>query len=148
MEILHIKLQRDLFKLGKDYCPDIDETWLTAQIAGYIETVDVKSISFDRHEKNTCSARLWDKGNGEKQCTHKKMKGDYCNKHRQMLDNEGVLRFGTITEPKPDYDLIKLQQGITEKLHWVHPDPYHQLQNVLDAQSRKVIYTTRKLTLN
>ena len=65
-----------------------------------------------------------------------------------MLKQEGVLRFGDIREKKPTHDLIKLKNGISEKLDWIEPNPLQQLQNVLDQQSRKVISTTPKLLVN
>ena len=145
MEIIQLKLHKDLCKLCVDYCPEIDKEWLTEQINGY--TKDISFLTETLHCKDTCNARVWDKGRGEKQCTHKKVKGDYCNKHRSMLDTYGVLRFGDITEKKPVYDLIKLQNEYTEKLHWINPNPLLQLQNVLDSQALKIIYTTPTLIL-
>ena len=169
MDILQLKLKRDLLKLSLDYVTestmDKDEftkveftkveftkveftNWIQPKIDSY---VDKKKMSFTVDTKvneTTCCARLWNNGQGEKQCTHKRVNGFYCDKHNRMLKYDGVLRFGDMREDKPTYDLIKLKNGQTERLHWLDPDPLKQLEHVLNLQKRKVILTTPKLILS
>ena len=153
MEILQIKMKRDLLKMSLEYTDNLDidreefTSWITHKINYYI---DKKKMSFSEEVKNkdTCNARIWNGGRGEKQCTHKKTTVEYCDKHRKMLSDEGILRFGDIRDPRPSHDLIKKKNGITECLHWIDPDPILQIQTVLDMQRRKVILSTPKLILS
>ena len=154
MEILHLKLKKDLLKLALEYYNEGDEgdeeefkEWITQRINSYITD---KKIYFSftnetRVDPMKCSARIWDNGKGEKQCTHKIKEGCYCNKHHEMIKREGVLRFGDIRDKKPTHDLIKLKNGEIEKLHWIDPN---QLQSVLNQQQRKVILSTPTLIVD
>jgi hypothetical protein len=58
-----------------------------------------------------------------------------------MLRENGTLRFGDIKDKKPKYDLIKLKQGINERLNWIEPCPLTRLQNLLDKQACKMSNT-------
>ena len=144
MEILRIKLQKDLLQKCQDYKNEKQitdttyEEFVTNKINELIKDIDFSTDTSIQSDK--CMARLWNKGNGDKQCTHSKQTGDYCGKHCRMLKYDGVLRFGDIREEKPIYDLIKQKQGELEVLHWLHSDPIQQLQSVLDLQSQKIIY--------
>lgn len=150
MEILHLKLKKDLLKLALDYYDKSDEKWLTDKIDSYMNN---KKISFSFNETRVdpmkCSARIWDNGRGEKQCTHKIKEGCHCNKHHEMIKKEGgVLRFGDIRDKKPTHDLIKLKNGDIERLHWIDPNPINQLQSVLNKQRKKVLLSTPKLIID
>ena len=155
MEIIVLKMKRDLLKMSLEYTDnlDIDEEefshWITERINHYI---DKEKISFSKDEndtqKNNCSARLWNNGRGEKQCTHKRTDTDYCDKHNRMLREEGVLRFGDVRDSRPTHDLIKKKNNIIEKLHWIDPDPLNQIQQVLDKQRKKVICCGTKLIVS
>jgi hypothetical protein len=154
MDILRLKLKHDLLHLSLDYVNDsiLDEPvftkWIQEKINIYI---DEQPLSFNINsdiDVHKCKARLWNKGQGEKQCSHKQVKGYYCEKHTRMLQQDKVLRFGDIREDRPIYDLIKLDKGQTERLHWIDPNPLNQLQQVLDTQSQKVILTTPTLILH
>ena len=150
MEILHLKLKKDLLKLALDYYDKSDEKWLTDKIDSYMNN---KKISFSftnetRVDPMKCSARIWDNGKGEKQCTHKIKEGCHCKKHHEMIKKEGVLRFGDIRDKKPTHDLIKLKNGHSEKLNWVDPNPINQLQSVLNKQRKKVILSTPHLIVD
>ena len=153
MEILHLKLKKDLLKLALDYYDKSDEKWLTDKIDSYMNNMNNnKKISFSFNETRInpikCSARIWDNGRGEKQCTHKIKEGFHCNKHHEMIKKEGVLRFGDIRDKKPTHDLIKLKNGHSEKLNWVDPNPINQLQSVLNKQRKKVLLSTPKLIID
>jgi len=149
MEILHLKLKKDLLKLALDYYDKSDEKWLTDKIDSYMNN---KKLSFSFNETRInpmrCSARIWDNGKGEKQCTHKIKEGCHCKKHHEMIKKEGVLRFGDIRDKKPTHDLIKLKNGHSEKLNWVDPNPINQLQSVLNKQRKKVLLSTPKLIID
>ena len=149
MDILQLKLKQDLLKLSLEYSKgSVDVEWIEKRIHSY---VDEKKMSFTEELKvvpTKCCARMWNKGQGEKQCTHKRVTGDYCDKHNRMLKYEEVLRFGDIREERPNYDLIKQKDGQTERLHWTDPNPLDRLQCVLDKQSKKVILSTPSLVVN
>jgi len=154
MEILHLKLKKDLLKLALDYNKDKSEEefteWVTQRIDSYISE---KKISFsftneNRLDPTKCSARMWNNGTGEKQCTHKISESCHCKKHNTMLEREGLLRFGDIRDKRPTHDLIKLKNGEIEKLHWIDPNPLNRLQSVLNQQERKVVLSTPKLIVN
>jgi hypothetical protein len=154
MEILHLKLKKDLLKLALDYYDKSDEKWLTDKIDSYMNNKKIlfsfNETSFNETRINPikCSARIWDNGRGEKQCTHKIKEGNYCKKHHEMIKKEGILRFGDIRDKKPTHDLIKLKNGDIEKLHWIDPNPINQLQSVLNQQEKKVILSTPKLIID
>jgi len=151
MDILQLKLKQDLLQLALEHIKEstIDDTnWIQERIDSY---VDEKKMSFDKElqiNDNLCTARLWNRGQGEGQCTHKRVTGDYCGKHNRMLKYDGVLRVGDIREERPNYDLIKQKNGQTERLHWTNHNPMDRLQNVLDQQSKKVILSTPSLLVN
>tara|TARA_Y100000389_G_scaffold191685_1_gene218256 strand:+ start:353 stop:811 length:459 start_codon:yes stop_codon:yes gene_type:complete len=152
MEILHLKLKKDLLKLALDYNKNKSEEefkkWVTQRIDSYTSE---KKISFSSTKEckvrdcERCNARLWDTG---ERCTHKIKEGNYCKKHNTMLEREGVLRFGDIRDKRPTHDLIKLKNGEIEKLHWIDPNPLNQLQSVLNQQQNKVILSTPKLIVD
>ena len=152
MEILHLKLKKDLLKLALDYNKDKSEEeftkWVTQRIDSYITDKNI-SFSFTKECKirdcERCSARLWDTG---ERCTHKIKEGNYCKKHNTMLEREGVLRFGDIRDKRPSHDLIKLKNGDIERLHWIDPNPLNQLQSVLNQQQKKVILSTPTLIVD
>jgi hypothetical protein len=157
MDILQLKMTKDLLKMTLDYAIEknieIDTEWIQSRIQ--IHMVEHK-MSFPELGNGTskhsmdrrCCARLWKDQTGKDQCTHEKVEGDYCEKHNRMLQLDGVLRFGDIREEKPKYDLIKFNKGIVETLHWIDSNPVQQLQNVLNQQARKVIISTPKLVLD
>lgn len=151
MEILRIKLQKDLLQKCQEYKTEqniTDETYdefIESRINELIKDVDL-STKIEINECK-CMARTW-KGDSGVQCTHTKKEGDYCGKHHRMLQYDGVLRFGDIREEKPKYDLIKKKQGELEELHWLPADPIQQLQTVLDYQARKVILATPQLLVD
>ena len=160
MEILHLKLKQDLLQKSLEYYNEGDEgdegdeeefkEWITQRINSYISE---KKISFSftnvtRVDPMKCSARVWDNGKGEKQCTHKIKEGCHCKKHHEMIKREGVLRFGDIRDKRPTHDLIKLKNGDIERLHWIDPIPMNQLQSLLNKQQRKVILSTPKLIVD
>ena len=148
MEILQLKMVKDLLKMSLDYAKEmnveVDSEWIQDRIKFHMNE---HKMSFPelRNDESKCTARLWQDG---RQCSSNRVEGCYCGKHDRMLKHEGVLRFGDIREKKPTHDLIKLKNGISEKLDWIEPNPLQQLQNVLDQQSRKVILTTPKLLVN
>ena len=158
MEILQLKMKQDLLKMSLEYTENLDidkdefTNWITHRIDYYI---DKEKISFSRdkdspenNNKSHCSARVWNGGQGEKQCSHNRVNGTHFVKHEKMLNEEGVLRFGDIRDPRPSHDLIKKKNGTIEKLHWIDPNPIQQIQTVLDQQRRKVILSTPKLIVN
>ena len=154
MESLHLKLKKDLLKLALDYNKDKSneeefKEWVTQRINSYMN----KKISFSftnetRVDPIKCSARVWNEGKGQKQCTHKISDGCYCKKHNTMIEKNGLLRFGDIRDKKPTHDLIKLKNGDIERLHWIDPNPLNQLQSVLNQQRKKVILSTPKLIVD
>ncbi len=153
MDILHLKLKKDLLKLALDYNKDKSEEefkeWVTQKIDSYMN----KKISFSftnetRVDPIKCSARVWNEGKGQKQCTHKISDGCYCKKHNTMIEKNGLLRFGDIRDKRPTHDLIKLKNGHSEKLYWVDPNPMNQLQSVLNQERKKVILSTPKLIVD
>jgi hypothetical protein len=152
MDILRISLAHDLWTKCQEYKEEkgiVDETfdsWLRTKIQEAVDSVDLTSQT--TINDTTCMARIWNKGHGHKQCTNKRKEGEYCGHHMRMLAYEGVLRFGHIREQRPEHDLIKLKNGSTHRLHWLHPDPLVQLQHVLDRQALKVIVSTPTLVLN
>jgi len=172
MDIIKIKMMKDLLSMTDDYMKqltisnpsivanvDKDEysNWIKNRISIYI---DNSTISFSKDKGSAsraskaskasekCTARLWNGGQGEKQCTHDKSSDQYCEKHKKMLNEEGVLRFGDMRDPRPSHDLIKKKNNITEKLHWIDSDPLNQLQGVLDMQCKKVVCCAPRLIVN
>ena len=166
MDIIKIKMMKDLCSMSDDYMKqltisnpgiesnvDKDEysNWIKNRISIYI---DNKTISFSKdgsrnsRGQHKCTARLWNRGQGAKQCTHDKTTDQYCEKHNKMLHCEGVLRFGDMRDPRPSHDLIKKKNNITERLNWVNPDPLNQLQGILDMQCKKVVYCAPRLIVN
>ena len=162
MDIIKIKMMKDIRSMSDDYMEqltisnpgiesnvDKDEysNWIKNRISIYI---DKKTMSFskDTDSKDKCTARLWNGGQGAKQCTHDKTTDQYCEKHNKMLNCEGVLRFGDMRDPRPSHDLIKKKNNITERLNWVNPDPLNQLQGILDMQCKKVVYCAPRLIVN
>ena len=151
MEILHLKLKKDLLKLALDYNKGDEEEfkkWVTQRIDSYISEKKI-SFSFTKECKirdcERCNARLWDTG---ERCTHKIKEGNYCTKHHEMIKREGLLRFGDIRDKRPTHDLIKLKNGEIEKLHWIDPNPLNRLQSVLNQQQKKVILSTPTLIVD
>lgn len=151
MDILQLKLEKELLQLALDYikeCTIDDKNWIQKRINFYVDEInimfDTKQTKQTKH-KNACCARLWDTGI---QCSSTIKIRDYCGKHNKMLDTYGVLRFGDIREERPYYDLIKLKNGITERLHWINPNPLERLQVLLDQQCKKVILSSRDLIVN
>jgi hypothetical protein len=148
-EVLTIKLQRDLLKLSQDYAAqlgvELDSDFINETIQKHTQSVsfDLNDIECSVPLEERCCARRW-WNSRDTACTHRKTRGDYCDKHNQMIAEYGVLRFDDIRNTKPKYDLIKLQSGIREKLNWAEP-PEDQLQSILNQQQRKVILTTPKL---
>ena len=63
-------------------------------------------------KKDKCMARLWNDHYGG-QCSHTKVKGDYCNVHNKILIKYDRLQFGRIDEPKPERDYFN-----NNKLNW------------------------------
>lgn len=150
MECILEKLRRDLTQASLEYAVkkhiDLDKDWLHQRITNKLGET---KISFYHDpcklsDVERCTARVWNGGKGT-QCTHRRMGGSYCGKHRDMIARYNVLRFGDISEEKPSTDLIK-QNG--EKLSWIDPDPLNQLQKVVDQQSKKLIYATPHLVLS
>jgi hypothetical protein len=163
MDILHQKMVKDLVKMSFEYASQgetpkqIDELWLQSRIQVHMKEHKMSFPELGMSARNPkynpdtrCCARLWKNQTGKDQCTHARVGEDgyYCEKHVRMLTLDGVLRFGDIRETKPTHDLIKLNKGIHEELHWIEPNPLQQLQQVLDQQSRKVILTTPGLLVN
>jgi len=168
MEILQLKMKKDLLKMSLDYIDkyDIDETessetessetesskWINTRIEYHINKLGITFHSIDKSKQSIesrCKARLYTNRTGQDQCTHQCIKDtSYCHKHSTMLEREGVLRFGDICEEIPQYDLIKQKHGISERIYWEHSDPLQQLQQILDLQKRKVILSTPKLILS
>jgi len=149
MDILHLKMQRDLLKMSLNYIKDLDidkdefNIWISRRIDYHIGK---NKMTFDKSttDETTCTARMWN-GGVPKQCTHKRIHGTYCNKHATMISEQSVLRFGDIKDPKPQYDLIKQKNGRKEKLNWIPSDPLDRLQQVLNQQKKKVILAAPKL---
>ena len=105
MEVLRIKLQKDLLQKCQEYKTEqniTDETYdnfVESRINELIKDVDLTA----KIEINECKcmARMWNNGNGDKQCTHTKKGGDYCGKHHRMLKYDGGHWFGECEE-KPN----------------------------------------------
>ena len=158
MEVLSLKMKKDLLNMSLEYTEglkyteglDIDKdeftNWITHKIDYYIDKEKI-SFSKDKGSEDKCTARLWNGGQGEKQCTHKTTE-KYCEKHKKMLNEEGVLRFGDIRDDRPSHDLIKKKNNIIEKLHWIDSDPLNQIQYVLNCHRKKVICCVPKLIVN
>lgn len=152
MDILKQKLSQELYDMSIQFMQEnsIEKEELNDKIKKRIYEL-VKDIDFSLPQteinQNKCKARVWDNLLGSKQCSHNFKKGDYCDKHNRMLQIDKVLRFDDIRRPPPDYDLIKMKQGIYEPLTWLKSDPIQQLQDVLDLQSKKVVYSVPNLIL-
>ena len=152
MDILKQKLSQELYDMSIQFMQEnsIEKEGLNGKIKTRIsELVTDVDFSLPQTERNQnkCKARVWDSLLGGKQCSHNCKKGDYCDKHNRMLVIDKVLRFDDIRNPPPDYDLIKMKQGIYEPLTWLKSDPIQQLQDVLDLQSKKVVYSVPNLIL-
>ena len=65
-----------------------------------------------------------------------------------MLFSDNDVHKSTSIVRNVDSLILKLKNGISEKLYWIEPNPLQQLQNVLDQQARKVILTTPRLLVN
>jgi len=152
MEMLHLKLKNDLMKLALEYKKSLDIDIDEEQFKQFvIKSIDEKNINFSFtneckvKECDRCSARVWK--DTPQRCSHKIYEGNYCKKHNIMIKNNGFLRFGDINQERPAYDLIKLKNGVKEKLFW-REQPLEQLQSILNQQQNKVILTTPKLILD
>ena len=148
MEIVKLKLKQDVLQRVNDYSNDshklINQQWLTECIDILVDSI---SLPLPPSEMTInplhCYARVWSNRKGC-QCTHKPVQKGYCQKHLDMIETHGVLRFGDIREPRPEYDLIKQSK---EKLSWEDTDPLSKLNYVLQHQSKKVILATPHLIL-
>ena len=158
MDVIQIKMKRDLLKMSLEYSENLDidkdefSQWVSKRIDDIISDTDISFKSFLSKSKipleTRCTARLFANKTGKDQCTHRRVKDSYCKKHTTMLKNEGVLRFGDINEKVPSYDLIKHKQGILETIVWIDDDPLKQLQYILNQQIIKVLLSTPKLILS
>lgn len=153
MDILCLKLKKDLSEKLKEYSQMMDYTSCVNYDEQYIDDIVEKHVSPEvfqfnvkqEYDETKCQARLWDKG---LQCNHSKCPdSDYCDKHHNMIRFYGTLRFGDIREKRPKYDLIKLKEGKKEKLTWIQQDPLIRLQNLLDKQQKKIINASSSLVV-
>mgnify|MGYP003627827880 CR=1 FL=1 len=153
-DILNIKLERDLKQKCKEYAEaqgiTLDEDWLKGKITEKTKDVDWvfgdEKQPFNRHK---CCARVWGDGYG-RQCNHKKVKGEYCLKHDDMLLRYGVLRFGDYrvdiypNNPYKGKDLIKDKfNDVDVEWNWNHSASI-ALQSILNQQQKKVCYACRE----
>jgi len=158
MDIIHIKLKKDLLKMSLNHVEGLNidkcefSEWINRRIEYYINEKDIYFEVLDKSKnpsEERCTSRIYTNRTGKDQCTHRRKKDStYCQKHSTMLEEEGVLRFGDIRDDIPLYDLIKHKSGIVEKIPWDNPDPLSQLQSILNEQRRKVILSTPKLIVN
>ena len=153
MDILCLKLKKELSEKLKEYSQMMDYTSCVNYDEQYIDDIVERSVSPEvfqfnvkqEYDETKCQARLWDKG---LQCNYSKCSdSDYCDKHHGMVRFYGTLRFGDIREKRPKYDLIKLKEGKKEKLTWIQLDPLIRLQNLLDKQQQKIINASYSLVI-
>ena len=122
--IIKEDILNELLKHKKDYdIPNNEYTdFCNSRINVYMKQIVLKNIKCSKHytsrnlhknKKNMCVARLWLDGYGG-QCSHNIIENELCKKHNGMLKKYGKLRFGKITDTKPDVDLIK-----GNKLPWL-----------------------------
>ena len=133
-QLLQIKLTQDitqeLKKLYPTHNPSDYLSLLSQSIKSHIDllTIDSKDFFKDIHgSDNRCCSRVWNNHRGSR-CTFKKIKGDYCQKHNDMIDTLGYLRFGRYDEPRP---------RINEKgniIPWYDYQPMKELDIIIQYQ--------------
>jgi hypothetical protein len=153
-DILNIKLERDLKQKCKEYAEaqgiTLDEDWLKDKITEKTKDVDWvfgdEKQPFNRHK---CCARVWGDCRGT-QCDRKKVKGEFCLQHDDMMLRYGVLRFGDYRvdvskkNPYKAKDFIKKKYGGYDvEWNWRRPVG-DQLQYILNQQQLKIIYACRE----
>jgi len=146
MDVIRIKLQRDILKMSLEYVSelDIDKEEFTKWVQPFIETYShtamdefkPKEIQID---ESKCIARLWNDG---RQCSFTKMNDTYCGHHIREIKINDLLRFGNMKEPRPDCDQVK-QNG--EVLNWKNPNHIEELETILNVHKRKVAVASKHL---
>ena len=142
MELIRQKLELDLFKeLKEELDVDLDETELKILIKK-----EVESYEFNLHKKNknkysskrgsndSCEARIWN-SHYEKRCSNQKKVGCLCLRHHNILQRNGKLEFGLMTEKRPE------RNSKGEVLRW-----YDDIATV-DKQLELIMNTHTKKTL-
>lgn len=143
MNYLQEKLKRDLYKLCINHTNgsniDVIQKLIDEKVNDKLITSTSYSNSLDRIRSYNCIARVWCDRRG-KQCNVRKTCGDFCKQHQKMIDEHGVLRFGTVHEAKPTYDLIKLTcNQRKETLKWYNKDrPMETLDMVVRHHNHKL----------
>lgn len=149
MDIIRLKLQSDLISLCDEFIKEsniqITHEQLENMVHEKVKDVNLKSKnhrnkkSLNSIKSRLCIARVWGDQMGG-QCRCEKICNNLCNSHQKMMDKYGVLRFGTVLEDKPTYDLIKLNcHNKKEKLIWYKEDhPMEKLYNILQSHNNKI----------
>lgn len=142
MELIKQKLELDLFQeLREELELDINEEELKSKIK---KEVDSYEFNFQKKNKNkyshktgskdSCEARLWN-SHYEKRCSNQKKAGNLCLRHHNILQKNGKLEFGLMSEKRPD------RNNKGDLLRW-----YDDIETV-DKQLELIMNTHTKKTL-
>ena len=142
MEYIKQKLEIDLFQeLKEELELEIDDSELKNMIK---KEIDAYEFYFQKKNKNkyshktgsndSCEARLWN-SHYEKRCSNQKKVGNLCLRHHNILQKNGKLEFGLMSEKRPERN----KKG--EILRW-----YDDIETV-DKQLELIMNTHTKKTL-
>ena len=142
MELIRQKLELDLFKeLKEELDLDLDETKLKLIIKKEVESYEFNlhkksknKYSSKRGSDDSCEARLWN-SHYEKRCSNQKKVGCLCLRHHNILQRNGKLEFGLMSEKRPE------RNSKGEVLRW-----YDDIETV-DKQLELIMNTHTKKTL-
>lgn len=121
-EINNIKI--NLIKnIAEDY--ELDEEELKEKYICDIEMIsksieNIQIVKKHKYSSNIdikyrCNARTWNNGSGAR-CKRAKSENGLCTMHCNYIKNNGKLKFGLITEPKPR-EVFKFKNPKSEKLY-------------------------------
>jgi len=113
--------KKDFLKFVSTFIADIPEVEPTRKSSGgRISTVPGAPFNQD-----LCRCRVWNKGFA-KQCSSKKINGEFCKMHFSKIDEYGGWSYGNYDEPKPKKHLCD-GAGKTKKgnvINWKSDDSY------------------------
>lgn len=145
MEYIKLKLELDLFKELKEELVDVEIDINEEELKSMIKK-EVEMYEFNFHKKNknkysskkgsenSCEARLWN-SHYEKRCSNQKKVGCLCLRHHNILQKNGKLEFGLMSEKRPE------RNSKGEVLRW-----YDDIETV-DKQLELIMNTHTKKTL-
>lgn len=133
-ELIKIKLKNDILseleiEITDEILKLIDQKINENPISIGSENLDLCKLSDDQR----CCTRTMGKKYKEKRCESKKVKGDYCLKHHNMIQNQGYLSFKRYDEPRP----IINENG--NKIPWRDNNEMDDINTLIQYQNMKLL---------